>query len=355
MQHQRHGVLVDRQLGQHLVREIRHPPEQRLRAPCRREQNQLAPVDAQQRAISPCVVRGRGQVVKARISDHDSVLCGRRTHALELDTLVVMGQRDDCGNHPAVVVDQPCGVHSGHDTRTGVVLLEAEAVGNQQHGRVELSQPVVLARRHRQVERGRAGLTPRQDVCPEVSECVLNTGAEDGGVLVVDSEEHLDPTVVLQQRQDIEKTGERGDSPDDGENSATGRNSQPMARQAKASGLPGHWRACRASGLPGFRASGLPGVMIPNCTASAVQRRRPSVRGVQRRRHWLRAYVARAMRRGVVRGVSLPYGLGAAIPRRVGRSAYETQPQAQAVPISRHVVVSFGRSYGRGAPRPNAT
>nr|CEL23168.1 hypothetical protein [Kibdelosporangium sp. MJ126-NF4]CTQ90306.1 hypothetical protein [Kibdelosporangium sp. MJ126-NF4] len=47
--------------------------------------------------------------------------------------------------------------------------------------------------------------------------------------------------------------------------------------------------------------------------------------------------------------------LGEAIPRRVGRSAYATQPAAQALPTSRHAVVSFGRSYGRGAPRPHST
>nr|CEL23581.1 hypothetical protein [Kibdelosporangium sp. MJ126-NF4] len=50
--------------------------------------------------------------------------------------------------------------------------------------------------------------------------------------------------------------------------------------------------------------------------------------------------------------MSLPYGLGVAIPWRVGRSAYANRPTAQAIPTSRHVVVSSGRTYGRGAPRP---
>nr|CTQ93414.1 hypothetical protein [Kibdelosporangium sp. MJ126-NF4] len=48
----------------------------------------------------------------------------------------------------------------------------------------------------------------------------------------------------------------------------------------------------------------------------------------------------------------LPYGLGEAIPRRVGRSAYANQPTAQAIPTSRHAVVSSGRTYGREPTTP---
>ncbi len=102
---------------------------------------------------------------------------------------------------------------TGDDVAARVVLLEGEAVREQQDRAVQIGQAVVLAGREDQVEPGLTGLPPGDPARGQTGEQFRRAGLEHRRVLVVDREDDLDTVVAGEQRDHVEQAVQGSDRP----------------------------------------------------------------------------------------------------------------------------------------------
>lgn len=128
---------------------------------------------------------------------------------------------------------------------------------HEQHRRVELVQPVVLARRNDQVEPRPHGLIPRHDGGVQQLEMTRDAGAERAALDRVVREHDLHPQIRLDQRQHVEQSSQRGGRPDDAQH-------EPF----EADGVPLPVARVSRDPLP-MRRGGVP---FPGCSSDVGMR-----------------------------------------------------------------------------------
>lgn len=233
VRHQRHVVLVDRQLGQELRQDVVVGPVQGVLTPGRADQHQLAAVGHAQRAPVALPARQmRDDPVETRISRHRGDGEGFWAVPREPCQLVLMGQGDGGGHHPAVM-DQ---LASGQARHLGAVAVRgaqqavvAGTVRHQQQRGAEAVQFPVGAGGQREVEPHRHRLCPRHGFRPGRSQVVVQPVTE--GRSLHGGEQRPHAQVGPEQRENLEQSSRRGHVPGHGQDAPVSVDGAPAARR----------------------------------------------------------------------------------------------------------------------------